>query len=168
MRSIDLIVIHCSATPNGRWTTVEDIDRWHGERGFARDPRLIGYNQPRLKSIGYHFVIYTTGAVVIGRGLGEAGAHAKGHNLKSIGVCLAGTDKFSLAQWTSLRGNITGLQKQFPAARVAGHRDLSPDRNGDGIIEPSEYLKVCPGFDVAQWLAGDMAPLADHLLEARA
>lgn len=168
MRPIDLIVIHCSATPNGRWTTVEDIDRWHAERGFHRNPALIGNNQPSLKAIAYHFAIYTNGAVATGRGLTEVGAHVKGHNANSIGVCMVGTDKFSPAQWASLKANIEGLQQQFAGARVVGHRDLSPDLNGDGEIEPVEWLKVCPGFSVADWIAGERASLAGHVLEAGA
>ena len=59
------------------------------------------------------------------------------------------------------------LKERYPQARICGHRDLSPDINGDGTIEPNEWLKTCPGFTVADWLAGDMAPLAGHICEAR-
>ncbi len=178
MREINLIVIHCAATPNGKPFTVEDVDRWHAERGFKRDPKLVGYNQPDLMSIGYHYVIYVAGAAVIGRGLEEIGAHAAGHNANSIGVCLIGTDKFSLDQWTTLRKNVCATvatiarrrgipnAPKYPIAprealalaremdvRICGHRDLP------------NVQKQCPGFDVAAWLAHGMEPLAGHVLE---
>lgn len=166
MRSIDLIVIHCSASPNGRSlfslpgtrnrvTPVQVIDGWHKDRGFHRDDYWRQRWNPSLEAIGYHFVIYTNGCPATGRHLGEVGAHALGHNATSIGVCLVGTDKFTADQWATLKATVQDLQKQFPRARVAGHRDL-----------PNVH-KLCPGFDVDTWLRGGMVPLADHLLEAQ-
>lgn len=177
MRFVDLIVIHCAATPNGKPFTAEDIDRWHADRGFLRNPELIGYNQPALKSIGYHYVIYVSGAVSIGRGIEEPGAHAQGHNANSVGVCLIGTDKFTPAQWDGLRKNVCATvatiarrrdipnAPKYPIApreavalaremnvRILGHRDLP------------NVQKSCPGFNVSEWLAGGMAPLEDHIL----
>ena len=73
MRKIKEIIIHCSATREGRDYTVADIDRWHRERGFF--------------CIGYHFVIYRDGSIHVGRSVEEVGAHCKGHNTVSIGVC---------------------------------------------------------------------------------
>jgi len=190
VRTINLIVIHCSATANGRWVSVEDIDGWHAARGFRRDPNLIGYNQPNLKSIGYHYVVYSAGAVTIGRGLDEPGAHAKGHNFRSIGICVVGTDVYSLDQWSSLRDLVCAsivtiarrrelavprYSRPTPAeaidlarrmgVTVCGHRDLSPDLDGDGTVEPSEWLKTCPGFDVGTWLSRGMNPLPVHVLD---
>src|SRR3569832_2028196 len=167
LRTIDLIVIHCSATPNGRWQTVEDIDRMHGARKppFMRNPRLIGANQPQLKHIGYHYVIYTTGPVVIGRGLNEIGAHAQGHNAQSIGICLFGAGKYSRAQWESLKKLVQGLQTAVPDVRIVGHRARSPDLNGNGVIEPREWTKTCPGVGVAAWLRSGMEPMSGHILE---
>lgn len=164
-RLINLLVVHCSASPNGRRVTSEEIDAWHAARGFHRDPRLIGYNEPFLKHIGYHYVIYAEGPARIGRGEQEVGAHVQGHNANSIGICMVGTDAFSPAQWLSLRGLLQGLLKRYPDAAVRGHRDLSPDRNGDGVVQPGEWLKTCPGFDVSSWLAGGMEPLAGHTVE---
>lgn len=152
MRFVNLIIIHCAATPNGKPFDVEDIDRWHAERGFKRDPALVGHNMPHLKSIGYHYVIYVPGAVSIGRGLEEPGAHAQGHNANSVGVCLIGTDKFTPAQWASLKANVRATQARYPGARVIGHREVNPN-------------KTCPGFDVQAWLAGGMEPLAGHVLD---
>lgn len=166
-RQIKLIVIHCSASPNGRRRTSEEIDADHAARGFKRNLKLIGYNEPTLKHIGYHYVIYAEGCTRIGRGEQEIGAHVAGFNTRSIGVCMVGTDAFSRDQWATLGKLITDLLKRYPGARVCGHRDLSPDQNKNGIVEPFEWLKICPGFDVATWLQSGMKPLPAHVFEAR-
>jgi hypothetical protein len=154
MRPITGIIIHCAATPNGRWHDVRDIDEWHKARGFHRQDEFRKKFNPEFVAIGYHFVIYNNGAVATGRHLDEIGAHAKGFNSRSIGICLIGTDKFSIAQWENLRGNIEGLLARYPAAkRIIGHRDL-PDVH-----------KECPGFSVADWLKNDMQPLSGHVME---
>lgn len=170
MRPINLIVVHCTATLNGRWTTTADIDGWHKTRGFRRDPAARRRCSPDLAHIGYHHVIYTNGAIANGRGYDEIGAHTSGHNKASLGIAMVGMDRFSVAQWESLRGLIRALTEQqgkyfarYPNARVVGHRDLSPDIDGDGVVEPQEWLKTCPGFDVAAWRASGMTPLADHI-----
>lgn len=160
MRPINLIVIHCSATPDGRWTTAADIDVWHAQRGFHRDPAWMARCNPQLKAIGYHHVIYTNGAIASGRHHDEIGAHVAGFNQKSLGVCMVGTGHFSAAQWGELRELVLSLQKRYPDARICGHRDLSPDKDGDGNIEPFEWLKTCPGFDVDPWFKGGMQPPA--------
>lgn len=169
-REINLIVIHCSATPNGvslfegnfgdpEFTTpCEVIDRWHAKRGFRRSLEWrLRQNEPLL-SIGYHFVVYTAGTIATGRHLDEVGAHVVGNNRRSIGVCMIGTDAFTLAQWESLARNISLLRERYPGARIAGHRDLSPDQDSDGLVERWEWLKTCPGFDVAAWLKAGMTP----------
>lgn len=152
IRPINTIVIHCSATPNGRWTTALDIDRWHDDRGFERSNQWREKWNPDLKSIGYHFVIYTNGAIATGRHLDEIGAHAGGFNKRSIGICMIGTSAYTMEQWRELDTLVAKLRTRYPAARILGHRDLSPDLDGDGIIEPHEWLKTCPGFDVGKWL----------------
>lgn len=159
------VIIHCSASPNGRADTIDDIDRWHAQRGFRRDPTLIGANRPDLKHVGYHFVIAVSGSVDIGRGEREIGAHVAGWNAHSLGVCLVGTDAFSAAQWESLRALLFGSRGSvaepnpngllgrhgLDAGAVCGHRDL-PDVH-----------KTCPGFDVHSWIAGGCVPLAGHV-----
>ncbi|GAB2182654.1 N-acetylmuramoyl-L-alanine amidase [Denitratisoma sp. agr-D3] len=179
MRAIDTIVIHCSATPNGvslfrgvpgekfQTTPVLVIDRMHGERKppFRRDPAWVVRWNPGLLHIGYHFVLYTNGYSATGRALDEVGAHVAGHNAHSIGICMIGTDAFTRHQWDELKDLVNILLKQYPKARVCGHRDLSPDLNGDGIVEPREWIKTCPGFNVADWLAGGKEPLAGHIIE---
>lgn len=174
-REISLVVIHCSATPAGKslfepipgkaWTKppIEVIDGWHATRGFARTPEWRTRFNPLLRAIGYHWVIYTNGAKVPGRHVDEIGAHVQGHNKESLGVCLVGMDAFTGAQWSALDVLVTDLCARYPKARVVGHRDLSPDIDHDGIVEPREWLKTCPTFDVSAWLAGGKAPLKDHL-----
>lgn len=76
MRNINLIVVHCTATPEGRDVTVADIDRMHRARGW--------------KKIGYHYVVYRDGSVHEGRPVAEVGAHVYGHNANSIGVVYVG------------------------------------------------------------------------------
>lgn len=160
MRNINLVVIHCSATPPGQQVTVYDIDRWHGERNFNRQAAAVKAFNPALKHIGYHFVIDLKGEVFTGRGLDEIGAHVAGSNANSIGVCMVGMNKFTTAQWAALRKLVIQLHADYPTARICGHRDLSPDLNGDGQITRNEWLKDCPTFDVKTWLAAGMEALA--------
>jgi hypothetical protein len=159
-RPIKSIIIHSSATPNGEWIDVIDIDVWHRELGFKRSAEFRQRQNPELTSIGYHFVIYTNGAVATGRDLDEAGSHAEGFNSKTMGVCLIGTNQFTAAQWLSLRQNVLGLQEHVmlmqadkAPVRVLGHRDLP------GAGTP------CPGFSVSDWVKNDMRPLSAHLLD---
>ena len=165
-RVIDAIVIHCSASPNARRVTVEDIDAWHSKRGFFRKQMFRDRQNPDLGHIGYHFVIYVSGIVATGRHLEEIGAHVAGSNARSIGICMVGTDHFTPAQWESLAKCVQALRKMYRWARILGHRDYSPDQDGDGVIEPWEWLKTCPGFDVAAWVAGGMHPLEGHVLDS--
>lgn len=76
MRTINEIIVHCSATPEGRSFNVTDIDRWHRQRGFS--------------CIGYHYVVLLDGVIERGRPEEVVGAHCKGHNRRSIGVCYIG------------------------------------------------------------------------------
>ena len=177
MRPINLIVIHCSASPNGEslfkgapgalpiQTPVSVIDGWHATRGFHRDPTARAVFNPQLAAIGYHYLIYRNGGIATGRDEDEVGAHVAGFNQKSLGLCLIGTDRFTPEQWQSLRDLVTALRKRYPDARVVGHRDLSPDQNANGIVEPFEWLKTCPGFDVRAWLARGMRPDPSQLVQ---
>jgi len=151
MREFDMVVIHCSATPNGRRNTLEDLDKWHRAKGWQRKSAAMRAFNPRLTSIGYHYVIQVDGTIRTGRSENEIGAHAAGYNTRSIGVCLIGTDKFTAAQWESLADLIRRI-KEGRKVLVLGHRDLK------GV------KKSCPGFDVSEWLANGMIPPEHSLL----
>ena len=129
MRTITEIIIHCSATREGQAFTVEDIDRWHRQRGY--------------RSIGYHYVVLLDGTVQEGRPIAEAGAHCKGHNAHSIAICYIGgldlngkpKDTRTPMQCHALEQLITVLHLRFPTATVHGHREYAN--------------KECPCFEVA-------------------
>ena len=141
-RKITEIIIHCSATPDGKDYTVDDIRRWHKQRGYS--------------DVGYHYIVYRNGILAQGRDVNTIGAHASGHNAHSIGICYIGgmsadntrpEDTRTLRQKGRLLSLLVDLRKLYPNARIIGHRDLSEDKNGNGIIEPSEWMKACPSFD---------------------
>ncbi len=147
---IDSLIIHCADTPNGAHWQAEDIDDWHKSRLFKRN--INGNVSPHLKHIGYHYVIETTGTIRRGRALDETGAHAKGHNTRSIGICLIGYNKFTRLQWQALQGLISSLQIRFKKQlKVIGHRDVDSG-------------KTCPGFDVSAWLKSPDGIPEQHLL----
>lgn len=168
-RTITDIVVHCSASPNGKAITARDIDSWHKARKFKRSPQAVRSFNPELKYIGYHFIIEIDGRVVSGRSLEEIGAHVQGNNSKSIGICMVGTDQFSEAQFKSLATLIAQIACKISnkpvydvkqarnilnnlGISIKGHRDYSPDLNGDGQITRNEWIKICPGFSVSDWL----------------
>ena len=155
IKDINEIVIHCSATPNGRAHTIEDVDRWHDEREFRRDMSIVPKFQPLLKSIGYHFVIELDGAVRAGRPLIETGAHVAGHNEHTIGICLIGTDRFTHEQWQALRTLVKTLRGTSELAQrqltLSGHNQYS--------------TKTCPGFNVMAWEEMRFITPRENLLE---
>lgn len=146
MREINLIVVHCSATRADRDFTENDLEVCHRHRGF--------------NGAGYHFYIRKNGDIKNTRPLEKPGAHALGYNAHSIGICYEGglDVRYRLAdtrtEWQkhSLRVLIRTLLMDYPGCRVCGHRDLSPDRNGDGRISPEEWVKECPCFEVTSKL----------------
>lgn len=176
---IQKIVIHCSATRNGKslhtaqQTAAQTIDSWHKGRGFKRNPERCRQFNPHLLHIGYHFVIDVDGTVESGRQEGETGAHVKGHNLNSLGICLVGGvtasnkyhGEYTEKQWQALYRLLRQLEAKYPDARICGHRDLSPDLNGDGTIMPNEWVKACPCFDVWRWLDSEQIINVEHLFE---
>lgn len=149
MRDLSSIIIHCSATK-------------HAAASLGRDfIRSIHVDRNGWSDIGYHWIITRSGTIEQGRPIRRAGAHVRGFNRHSVGVCLmgglddgnhitAGFDKFNIAQQLSLVWLINQLREQFDidADAVLGHRDMSPDADGDGIVTPDEWLKACPTFDV--------------------
>lgn len=129
MRSINEIIVHCTATRAGRHYTVADIDRWHRQRGF--------------RCIGYHWVVYLDGTIHPGRPEAEAGAHCLGHNARSIGICYVGgldaegkpADTRTPAQRAALQTLVALLRNRYPGVTVHGHREFAP--------------KACPCFDIS-------------------
>jgi N-acetyl-anhydromuramyl-L-alanine amidase AmpD len=167
------------------------INAWHAARGFKRSPAAVRAFSSLLPSIGYHYVIDLTGEVWSGRHLEEVGAHAANFNAHSVGICLVGGAErealYTPAQWKSLQQVVAMLLTEYGipcaapkrtfnkayalgytmAVGVCGHRDLSPDTNGNGLVEPFEWLKTCPGFDVRAWLARGMQPEDKHIYEEK-
>ena len=108
-----------------------------------------------FRDIGYHYYITRDGHLHEGRPLDQVGAHCRGHNRHSVGICYEGglnasgipADTRTSAQRKTLLILLRRLHLQFPSAIILGHRDLSPDLNGNGLIESHEWLKACPSFD---------------------
>ncbi len=145
-RRTEFLVVHCSATPPTADIGADEIREWH-------------VHQNKWRDIGYAAVIRRDGEIEFGRHFDDVGAHVRGFNAKSVGVCLVGgidfegnpEDNFTDNQFISLRTVLEMLMLAYPFATVLGHRDLSPDTDGDGIIEEHEWLKDCPCFDVKEW-----------------
>ena len=130
MRTITLIIIHCSATPEGRGLSFEECRRDHIMHRHFRD-------------IGYHFYITRDGTVHDGRPIEKVGAHCEGHNSHSIGICYEGgldangkpADTRTEAQRKALKSLVERMHRLFPKALIVGHHDLNP-------------RKACPCFKV--------------------
>jgi N-acetylmuramoyl-L-alanine amidase len=149
LTDITEIIIHCADTPNGdRTYDIGDIDEWHKDRGFVRPDTT---KRPHLKHVGYHYVINPDGSIAVGRSHKEIGAHAAGRNAASIGICLIGRDKYTVAAWYALADVVDDLCVAYPRIRnIIGHNDVTSK-------------KTCPGFKVADWLKADKKPLEGHL-----
>lgn len=128
MRQITKIIVHCTATPEGKNYTVDTIRKWHIAKGWS--------------DIGYHYVIYLDGSVHKGRDEKIVGAHCLGQNANSIGVCYVGgvatdgktpKDTRTEAQKQSLIDLLKKLKAKYPKASIFGHRDFA--------------AKACPSFD---------------------
>lgn len=128
MKEVKEIIVHCSATAEGKPFTIADIRRWHKAQGWD--------------DVGYHYVIHLDGSIHQGRGEAFQGAHCKGHNAHSIGVCYIGgcaadgktpKDTRTDAQNAALLALLKRLRKRYPEATIHGHRDFA--------------AKACPSFD---------------------
>jgi len=123
MRSITLIVIHCSAVRTNQTSSAAQIDTWHRQRGFK-----LG--------IGYHYVVRRNGEIEQGRPEWMVGAHCKNHNKYSIGVCYEGglncldlpADTRTPEQKAALRTLLADLHRRYPRAVIVGHHDLNPQK----------------------------------------
>ena len=144
MRTINLIVVHCSATQGNRMLSPEALDLMHRRRCF--------------NGTGYHYYIRKDATVHLTRPVERIGAHVKGFNANSIGICYEGgldcrgrpADTRTPEQRAAHRQLVHQLLEKFPDSRVCGHRDLSPDKNGNGEIEPEEWMKAWPCFEAEE------------------
>ena len=133
-RKINLIVVHSTATPEGKDYTVSDIRKMHKAKGYSE--------------IGYHYVIYRDGSLHLGRNINLQGAHARGFNATSIGIVYVGgtsatekdkngnlkaKDTRTAEQKATLLRLLKDLRKMYPQAQIVGHRDLN--------------ATACPSFD---------------------
>lgn len=130
-RNIKELIVHCSATPEGKDYSVDIIRQWHLQRGFS--------------DIGYHYVVYRDGSIHIGRDESIIGAHCTGHNTNSIGVCYIGgcapdgktpKDTRTTEQKQSLVKLLKELKTKYPQASIHSHRDFAN--------------KACPSFDATK------------------
>ena len=127
------IVIHCSATRADQNITTDDIRRWH-------------MNDNGWSDIGYHWIIERDGSVQQGRDAQVQGAHVRGHNHESVGICMVGgmaengepEDNFTSEQWLALEMLIESLELRYPEAQMVGHYFFTP-------------YKTCPNFVVEHW-----------------
>lgn len=129
MRKINEIILHCSATAEGKNYHASDIDKWHKAKGW--------------KGIGYHYVIDLDGTVEPGRPLNEIGAHTTGHNANSIGICYIGgcakdgrtpKDTRTPEQKLAMYQLLYDLLNTYPKATVHGHYEFAN--------------KACPSFKI--------------------
>ena len=126
MRELNKIIIHHSWTPASMDIGVEEIRRWHLERGW--------------QDIGYHYVLRRNGIIELGRPIEIQGAHTRGQNQDSIGICIVGGKpdvNFTKFQWPSLSIMVPELMFKHNIYEVGGHRDYAASE--------------CPGFDVRAW-----------------
>ena len=145
MRKINYIVLHCTASHQTE--TVEGI------LNFFK-------NVNKWKNPGYHFIIRADGSVANTCKIENVANGVAGHNANSIHISYIGgidakgkaIDNRTDAQKAAQIKLLTDLKQKFPKAVITGHRDLSPDKNNDGIISPNEWTKMCPCFDTKKWL----------------
>jgi len=131
----ELVVVHCSATKPSMDIGAKEIDFWHRQKGWF--------------AIGYHYVVRRDGTVEEGRDCNRPGAHARGHNHNSLGVCLIGgvddkgkpEDNFTTEQYQALYDLLDQLTGVYGLDTIVGHRDLP------GVT------KACPCFDVQEFLS---------------
>lgn len=129
----DYIIVHCAATKPDMDIGAAEIDRWHRARGFLK--------------IGYQFVIRRNGLIEPGRDVDVPGAHAKGYNHKSVGICMVGgvdndmepENNYTPEQFEALEVLLSLLSEIYPEAKIIGHNEVN------------DY-KACPCFDVQKWL----------------
>lgn len=139
MRTIKYIAVHCTA--GSQHTTIKELQQEFRRKGW--------------KNPGYHYVVAADGTITQLLDEDKVSNGVKGYNSVLINVAYIGgidaegkpIDNRTAAQKASLAGLLGVLRKKYPTATIQGHRDFSPDRNRNGRIEPSEFIKACPCFD---------------------
>jgi len=142
----EYIAVHCSATPPHQEIGEDEIRRMHKAKGW--------------EDAGYNVVIRRNGKIDIARPLDAQGAHVRGYNHNSVGVCLVGgvdddgkaENNFTPIQMDSLELTLHFLFQVYPGAIAKGHRAFFGDTNKDGVIDSRDWLKQCPCFDVEGFL----------------
>lgn len=159
-QKLKYLVIHCTATPEGRDVSGADIRRMHTSPApQGRGWRQVGYTDLfRLDGTRERLVENNEDAYVDGW---EITNGAAGYNSVSRHVVYAGgvakdgktpKDTRTEAQRKAMAEYVRDFHDRHPDVKIIGHRDLSPDRNNNGKIEPSEWTKACPSFEVSEWL----------------
>ncbi|MBO9589052.1 N-acetylmuramoyl-L-alanine amidase [Devosia sp.] len=138
-RAISEIIVHCTATPEGKDFTVADVRAWHKARGFS--------------DIGYHYLIYPDGRIMLGRPIGQVGAHVQGHNTGTIGISYFGGVS---ADGKSAKDTRTHRQRSsllwLVQALIAKHKGVRK------VTGHNQYAnKACPSFDVRKDPLGALA-----------
>ena len=136
MRTITLLIVHCSAVRPTQTSSADQIDLWHRQRGWS--------------GIGYHYVIRRDGTIECGRPESVVGAHCKNHNRHSIGICYEGgldeqgnpADTRTPEQKASLHALLTDLKRSYPRALILGHHDLDPTKACPCFNAASEYAEL--------------------------
>lgn len=148
LRHITALVVHCTASRCTSTLSPAALEAEHVRRKF--------------NGCGYHYYVTKDGRVHPMRSPELAGAHVSGHNTDTIGIAYEGgldasgaaADTRTAAQRRSLAALLRVLLLVYPDARICGHRDYSPDLNGNGAIEPNEYIKMCPCFNATDEYSG--------------
>lgn len=135
MRKIKYIAVHCTA--GSQKATVNDLQAEFKRKGW--------------KAPGYHYVITADGKIHQLLDTENVSNGVKGYNSVTVNIAytggMDGVDNRTDEQKKSLVALLKLLRKRYPDAVIQGHRDFSPDLNGNGKIEKSEWIKMCPSFD---------------------
>lgn len=159
-QKLKYLVIHCTATPEGRDVSAADIRRMHtSPKPRGRGWRQVGYTDLfRLDGTRERLVKNNEDAYVDGWEItnGAAGFNSVSrHIVYAGGVAKDGKtpqDTRTPAQRNAMAEYVQDFHRRHPDVKIIGHRDLSPDRNGNGKVEPNEWTKACPSFEVSEWL----------------
>lgn len=138
-RTINKIIVHCAATPEGRDYTSQQVSDWHKARNFSY---YIDAKTGKKMYVGYHYLIHLDGTIEACRPESVRGCHVSGYNANSIGICYIGgvaadgktpKDTRTAAQKESLLKLLKELKRKYPASTIHGHREFA--------------AKACPSFD---------------------